>query len=323
VTSVAGHRLGKVIRCDSDTFVVEKGVFFPKDFELRYDHITDVTDGGITYLLSDENALQGTPAKESRRETTGTGMAAGAATGAGSGISGAAQRMKAAVLGKKEQLSEKYDEAKEHRAERKEDRAERVEGREERVQATEERAEAWPERQESSEESWDQRAASREPITAREPMTAGRGGGREERMSAESELRIPLFKEEMDVEKIQRESGHVRIHKAIKTEERRVSIPLRREEIVIEHVSAVRREGEGVGDGAFEDRIVDIPLHEEELRVGKHAVVREEVVVRTISQSFDRDATASLRSEDLEIEDTRPLPKAQTSPTGYGSPSIR
>ena len=43
VMGTQGERIGKVIRCDGDTFVVEKGVFFPKDYELRYDHITDVT----------------------------------------------------------------------------------------------------------------------------------------------------------------------------------------------------------------------------------------------------------------------------------------
>jgi uncharacterized protein (TIGR02271 family) len=128
------------------------------------------------------------------------------------------------------------------------------------------------------------------------------------------------MREEMDVEKVQRESGHVRIRKAIKTEERRINVPLRREEVVIEHVSASTREGAATA-GAFEDRIVDIPLHEEELRVGKHAVVREEVVVRTVSQSVDREAAASLRSEDLEVEDTRPLPKVPPSGTGYGAPT--
>ena len=40
VTSTKGERIGKVIRRDDDTFVVEKGTLFPKDYELRYDHIT-------------------------------------------------------------------------------------------------------------------------------------------------------------------------------------------------------------------------------------------------------------------------------------------
>ena len=53
VTSTKGDRLGKVISRSAETFVVEKGVFFPKDYELRYDHITDMGSGGITYSLSD------------------------------------------------------------------------------------------------------------------------------------------------------------------------------------------------------------------------------------------------------------------------------
>ena len=53
VTSTKGDRLGKVISRDAETFVVEKGVFFPKDYELRYDHITDMGSGGISYSLSD------------------------------------------------------------------------------------------------------------------------------------------------------------------------------------------------------------------------------------------------------------------------------
>jgi len=253
VTSSGGQRLGKVIRCDSDTFVIEKGVFFPKDFELRYDHITDVTDDGITYLLSDEYALHGSsPAKAS----------AAGATAATAGLAGtAAERVKAAVRGAKEDMAER-------------------------------------------------RGAKEEMASKTE-------------MSTEKEIRIPLLREEMDVEKVSRESGHVRIHKAIKTEERRVAVPLRREEVIIEHVSAANREGPLAADGAFQEQTLDIPLHEEDLRVSKHSVIREEVVVRTVAQSFDREAAASLRTEDLEIEDTRPLPKATTSPTGYGAPSLR
>src|SRR5580765_2398038 len=53
VMGTQGERIGKVIRCDADTFVVEKGIFFPKDYELRYDHITDVAGGTIRYALTD------------------------------------------------------------------------------------------------------------------------------------------------------------------------------------------------------------------------------------------------------------------------------
>src|SRR6185312_417560 len=53
VTSTKGERLGNVIRTGAETFVVEKGVFFPKDYELRYDHITALSSDEISYSLSD------------------------------------------------------------------------------------------------------------------------------------------------------------------------------------------------------------------------------------------------------------------------------
>ena len=52
VTSTAGDRIGKVIRCDAETFVVEKGALFPKDYQLRYDHITGSSEDGSLYIYS-------------------------------------------------------------------------------------------------------------------------------------------------------------------------------------------------------------------------------------------------------------------------------
>src|SRR5512140_194666 len=37
VRSSDGQKLGKVIRCGADEFIVEKGFFFPKDYVVRYD----------------------------------------------------------------------------------------------------------------------------------------------------------------------------------------------------------------------------------------------------------------------------------------------
>ena len=74
VMGTQGERIGKVIRCNDETFVVEKGVFFPKDYELRYDHITDVTGGTIRYALTD--FLRGrTPEEATAASTTAAGPA--------------------------------------------------------------------------------------------------------------------------------------------------------------------------------------------------------------------------------------------------------
>ena len=42
VHSADGHKLGKVIELDANTFVIEKGHFFPKDFVARYEDVADV-----------------------------------------------------------------------------------------------------------------------------------------------------------------------------------------------------------------------------------------------------------------------------------------
>src|SRR5262252_10669568 len=179
VVGTQGERVGKVIRCDADTFVVEKGVFFPKDYELRYDHITDVSGGTIRYALTDY--LRG------RRPDDGSRLTA------------------------------------------------------------------------SSRET----AASAPPS---EPAAAASAAARRTAQATDrDEIRIPLMREEIGIEKVARESGHVRIHKTVHTEEKRFSVPVTREEVVIEHV-AVGRDAALNAEGAFTEDTVDVPLYEEEVR---------------------------------------------------------
>ena len=47
VRSQDGESLGKVALAGEDHFVVEKGLFFPKDFTARYDDIIDIRDGEL------------------------------------------------------------------------------------------------------------------------------------------------------------------------------------------------------------------------------------------------------------------------------------
>ena len=237
VMGTQGERIGKVILCNDETFVVEKGVFFPKDYELRYDHITDVTGGTIRYALTD--FLRGRTPEEAKPAP---------ATAAGPALAGAAT---AAAM-----------------------------------------------------------AATRRPDRVAD----------QER----DEIRIPLLREEIGIEKVARESGHVRIHKTVVTEEKRFSVPVTREEIIIEHV-AVGRDVPLTGDDAFQEDTVDVPLYEEEVRVSKHPVLEEEVVVRTVAHSVEREGSAMLRHEEAEIEDTRKSPGLSATGTGfdYSDPDVR
>jgi uncharacterized protein (TIGR02271 family) len=231
VTSTTGDRVGKVIRCDAETFVVEKGALFPKDYQLRYDHITGTSqDGALIYSLTDYSMVD-----EIEREQ-GTTAAAAATFRAGT------------------------ETAQDH------------------------------------------------------------------------EVRIPLLKEELDIEKFAFESGRVRIHKGVKIEERHFTVPVRREEVVVEHVpttawASATAASATSSSTAFQEQDLDIPLFEEDIRVGKHSVVREEVVVRTVVHAVDVEGSTSLRSEEAEIEDTRRRPAASMSASGgdgtsggYGAP---
>jgi len=246
VMGTQGERIGKVIRCDDDTFVVEKGVFFPKDYELRYDHITDVSGGTVRYALTD--FLRGRDI-----ETAASKPAAEAREAAATAATAAA------------------------------------------------------------------------PVAGAATATAAATARRVERSQDREEIRIPLMREEIGIEKVARESGHIRIHKTVHTEEKHFSVPVTREEVIIEHV-AIGRDAALTGDDAFIEDTVDVPLYEEEVRVSKHSVLEEEVVVRTVAQSVEREGTAMLRHEEAEVEDTRR--KTGLSVAGgdygdYGDPDAR
>ena len=236
VTSTKGERLGNVIRTGAETFVVEKGVFFPKDYELRYDHITALSSDQISYSLSDVDSRFGAVA-ESTRAT-------------------AAPAVASAV------------------------------------------------------------APPPPPAPTRRPTASAAAG---------EEVRIPLMEEEIGIQKVARETGHVRIKKTVKTEEKHFNVPVTREDVVIERVSA---SGEEVASElAFQEQTLDLPLHEEEVQVTKRTRVREQIVVHPVVQAVEKEASASLRHEEAEIEDTRGRTLRDTADSvtrpGYGAPGKR
>ncbi|WP_395841048.1 hypothetical protein [Cystobacter fuscus] len=47
VRSVDGHRLGRVYAVGESEFHIEKGLFFPKDYSVRYSEVGDILDGEI------------------------------------------------------------------------------------------------------------------------------------------------------------------------------------------------------------------------------------------------------------------------------------
>lgn len=243
VTTSVGDRLGKVISCGTDSFIVEKGMFSPKDYELRYDHIVNIDNGGITYSLADLESRFGAKA-------SGTSASSAKATEVAGTIPDTA------------------------------------------------------------------RAA-----TARASEGLAASSARNEPTAARQELRIPLMEEEIGIEKIAHESGHVRIHKTVKTEQKHITVPVTREDVVIERVAAGDGEPLRSSDATFQEQTVDVPLHEEEIKVSKRPRLREQMVVKTVVQAVQKDASADLRHEEAEIEDTRRERRTAPETTGYSAGS--
>ncbi|HVV49380.1 MAG TPA: DUF2382 domain-containing protein, partial [Polyangia bacterium] len=139
----------------------------------------------------------------------------------------------------------------------------------------------------------------------------------------DTEVRIPLMEEEVGIEKVSRETGHLRIHKIVKTEEKRFHVPVTREDVVVERVSMADAEAASAPAPAFEEQTLDLTLHEEEVRVTKRSRVREQIVVRPVIEATEREVAADVRHEEAEIEDTRGrTPRDRDEPTqpGYAAP---
>lgn len=73
VFSSDGEKLGKVLSCEPSTFTIEKGFFFPKDYVVGYDDISEVTGDDIRLAMTKDRFVE-------LRESGTYGYAAGAST---------------------------------------------------------------------------------------------------------------------------------------------------------------------------------------------------------------------------------------------------
>jgi uncharacterized protein (TIGR02271 family) len=59
VRSSDGKNLGKVVSCGADTFIIEKGFFFPKDFTARYEQVADLREDEIWLGEAGDQLMRG------------------------------------------------------------------------------------------------------------------------------------------------------------------------------------------------------------------------------------------------------------------------
>lgn len=81
VRSIDGEKLGKVFAVQDGEFLIEKGLFFPKDYVCRYSEISDIRNGEII-LMHGKEGLHRFSLDEDRGVLAGTGGGAGVGPGA-------------------------------------------------------------------------------------------------------------------------------------------------------------------------------------------------------------------------------------------------
>jgi len=141
----------------------------------------------------------------------------------------------------------------------------------------------------------------------REEEMRGYGRGRVEE---KEQARIPLREEELEAQKRAKES-EVNIRKEVRTETKRMDIPVQKEDVVIERRSVSETEAEDLGGKAFEQEDIRIPLKEEEVEVTKRPVVKEEVRVGKETRTENQPVSGEVRKEEVKVSAPKPADKKE------------
>lgn len=107
---------------------------------------------------------------------------------------------------------------------------------------------------------------------------------------------IRLHEEQLKVDKTREKTGEVEVRKEVKTEHKKLTVPVEREEVVIER-RAVNDRG-----GSVKAEEIRIPVSEEKVKVTKETVAKEEVSVGKRKVTDNKTVEADVRHEELEVD---------------------
>jgi len=94
--------------------------------------------------------------------------------------------------------------------------------------------------------------------------------------SSQNKSTFEIKEEQLDIAKKWIQTGDVKIHKEIFSEEKNFTIPIKREELVIEKKSIAQ---DNSSDKDSETQIIRIPLTEEQVEFSKHKVTLEDISI--------------------------------------------
>jgi len=110
---------------------------------------------------------------------------------------------------------------------------------------------------------------------------------------------VELHEEQLHATKRPVETGEVRVHKEVVTEQRNLQVPVSREEVVIERRPA---SGQASTSDIHPGQEIRIPVKEEQVHVEKEAVVTEEVHVGKRTVTDTETVGGTVRKEEIRVE---------------------
>lgn len=97
------------------------------------------------------------------------------------------------------------------------------------------------------------------------------------------------------------ETGHVRLHKYVVTEEQQITVPVRHEEVRVEREPITQADGKGGAEIGEQD--YEVTLHAERAVVRKETVPMEKVRLHTESVTGEETVSGEIRKEQIEVTD--------------------
>lgn len=125
---------------------------------------------------------------------------------------------------------------------------------------------------------------------------------------------IPVMKEFVRVEKRLVESGRVVIHKTVTERDEAVEVVLKQQDLLIERVPIGRVVSEAPQSRQEGDTLI-VPILEEVLVVEKRLMLKEELHIRNQSSERTEHKTVTLRTEQVDIQQTDGIAQVAASIT--------
>jgi uncharacterized protein (TIGR02271 family) len=139
----------------------------------------------------------------------------------------------------------------------------------------------------------------------RAPDGGPAGPDADERDDLQGALRVQRSEEEARAGVREREAGRANVRKSVHTEREVVRVPKWREEVDIEQVTVEgeAREASGASEADIGEDEVVLQVFEEELVVTKRVVLKEEIRLRKRVVEEEETVEVDLRKEQVEIDD--------------------